>query len=156
MSEKESEKPKDALSDFSLYLALLTTGIMFLLIFDDTSINITSNVLISISIIGFTIELSKLKSDETQNKYFSDISVGISIGVILFWAWVYTAGFQNSALWVKFTFLFFVLTCFFGTYRGVIGLLIFGFKSKSKVLNTEILIQLGGLLIAFLALFFST
>lgn len=156
MSEKESEKLEEALSGFSLSLALLTVGIMFLLSFDEASIKITSNILITISILGFTAELSKLRSDETQKKFFSDINVGIFIGMLIYWAWVYTEGFKDSALWLKFLILFFSLICVYGTYRGVLGLLMFGFKSKSKILNIEILIQLGGLIIAFLALFFSS
>lgn len=145
------------ISGFSLAGALLTSGILLITLLDGLFFSIMSNVLITLSIAGFTLELNKIINDNTsRNGFISDIGVSMFLGVIIFWTWNILQELNWLNDWVKFFIIIISVFMFYALYRGIIGLIAIIMNSNQRIFSIEVFIQLGGLLVAFLALFFAS
>lgn len=147
----------ESISGFALTGSFLTTGILMVLLLNGSISTIIANIFITISIIGFTIELSKLiNEDSTHKDFWSDIGVAVLLGVVIYWGWVGSQKFgwiNNVTISIA---VIFSLIMFYGLFRGVIGISTVVSHSERRFLSLEVFVQLGGLVIAFLALFLSS
>lgn len=153
MSEHKSV---DKLTGVAVASAFLTVGLISLIAIDGAIFAFVGNLMISFSLLGYGVEISKLmKRNSQESSFFSDIGVGIFLALLLYWTWSGLIYLEILNNWWRGAFLFILIILFTGLYRGLIGITIILINSKSKKLNMEILVQLGGLIIAFLALFIS-
>lgn len=132
----------ESISGFALTGSFLTTGILMVLLLNGSFSTTIANIFITISIIGFTIELSKLiNEDSTHENFWSDIGVAVLLGVGIYWGSVVSQKFgwiNNVTISIA---VIFSLIMFYGLFRGVIGISAVVSHSERRFLSLEVFVQ---------------